>query len=179
MLSLVLLELRPGRGRERGPGPAGPAVPDLCEGAATRTFVKRSDSCRVRWTRLLPRASRFKTFCTSAARDASDAHRAARLPIEGGRRQKNTNVNDRRDATDACLCGFGARFKGTRPRLPQSAVGWRAGRERGLTGGGARTHTPTHAPQTHTWPHTLAAAAAAAAEWKIVATIIKKSGKTW
>ena len=150
MLSLVLLELRPGRGRERGPGPAGPAVPDLCEGAATRTFVNRSDSCRVRWTRLLPRASRFKTFCTSAARDASDAQRAARFPI-GGEREKKNNANDRRDATDACLCGFGARFKGTRlASLSVPLAGLLLAGKGGVGGRRARAHTHTHTTHAHT-----------------------------
>lgn len=156
MLSLVLLELRPGRGRERGPGPAGPAVPDLCEGAATRTFVKRSDSCRVRWTRLLPRASRFKTFCTSAARDASDAHRAARLPIEGGRRQKKTNANDRQARCDRRLSvWFRCAFQGNTPSPPSECRWLASWPGKGVDGGRrAHTHTDTRTTDTHLATHT-------------------------
>lgn len=62
---------------------------------ATRALVRRSESCKVLPTRLLPRVSLLKTLCTSAARDADSAHLAARLPMPS---QDKTNRTGRRRA---------------------------------------------------------------------------------
>lgn len=89
---------------------------------ATSAFVNKSDSCRVLPTRLLLRASRLKTFCMLAARDASSVHFAARLPMPS-LRNKDEKLKAG-DATEACsgevsshvsrAGGVEGRFAGTR-----------------------------------------------------------------